>query len=186
MHRHRQIGGFTLLEVVISTGILSMLMLAAATSSQITMTAANSVTKVESSTGNASHFAERLRSYLVPASRSRLEAVPAGVNKVAETMLSGVSYDNIRFRTVTGFRNGAVVLTPAVGTNPWRIYRSVDARGTGSLWHDNGTRQTKLLDDVASASFTLTGKHLYVSLVSSCPDAAGDTTTTFEIALLVP
>ena len=182
----RTLGGFTLMEVTLSTAILSMLVLAGATASKVALTATGDVVRLDAAGGRSSHTLEKMRRLLLSASVGSLQGTPAGVNKVPEPMQPATDYDNVQFRIVTGFANNAPVYQPALGTAPWKLYRSVDGRNRGALWLDDGHTTTKLLDDVESAKFQLAGRHLDATLVTTSSDCAGTATVELQLNLLVP
>lgn len=181
----RNVGGFTLLESVMSTAILSVLVLAAFGASEAAMRAMSRVASVEAADDRVANSLTRLRRLLMPASLSALEAIPPIAMAAPEPMQDSFVYDNVQFRIVTGFANGARVYVPPFGTSAWRIWYQAGGGGSGSLMLDDGKSVTSLLDGVRGATFVLRGRHLTITLQTVRPDTGGTSTSELRLALLV-
>jgi prepilin-type N-terminal cleavage/methylation domain-containing protein len=178
-------GGFTLIESLMSTAIMSVLVLAAFVASESAMRATSRVASVEAADERVANSLTRLRRLLMPASLSALEAIPPIALAAPEPMQDSFVYDNVQFRIVTGFANGARVYVPPFGTNAWRIWYQPGNGGNGSLMLDDGKSITSLLEHVRGATFVLRGRHLTITLLTAKPDAQGTATCELRLALLV-
>ncbi len=88
--------GLTIVELSVSTAILSVLVLAASTASQTALTATADVVANDAEEGTARHALDRLELLLVSASRSTLEGVPVGQGVTPEPLQEGVDYRDLR------------------------------------------------------------------------------------------
>jgi hypothetical protein len=178
--------GFTILETASSAALLSILVLAAFGASQMAMRATSRVASLDAADARSADTLTRLRRLLMPASLSTLEAVPSSPPGAAvEPMQDGVVYDNLQFRVVAGFTNGARVYVPALGAAPWRLWFQAGA-GSGALYLDDGSSTTALLEGVRGASFTLTGRSLSITLQTDRTGARGQSTCELRLAILIP
>lgn len=183
----RRMRGSTLIEALGSSGLLSLLVLAAFATSRTTLTATSTVASADAAASRSDHTFDRLRELLLSASVGTLQGVPPqGV--VAEPMQPGVDYDNVEFRIVSGFVGGAVEYVPPVTLKPWQVRLEHDQTGGDArLVFDDGRSSTRLLEGVQSAAFRLDGKCLHVSL-TMVGDAGHDSgmTRDLDFVLLVP
>jgi hypothetical protein len=182
----RGTSGFTVLETVSSAAILSLLVFAALGASRVAMRGTGSVVSVDAADSRVAESLTRMRRLLMPASVSSLEAVPSPYGVAPEPMQDGVVYDNMSFRTVTGYANGGPVYVPALGTNPWQLFFRAGQNGAGELVLDDGRSVTTLLENVRGAAFVLQGKQLAITLQTARPDYEGDATAELRLVLLVP
>ena len=185
--KRKRAAGFTLLETISSAGILTLLVMAAFGASEAAMRATGSVATVDAADQRTAEVMTRLRRLLMPASLSMLEAVPSlPPGALPEPMQDAVPYDNIRFRTVTGFQNGGPVYVPAIASNPWKLWFQPSGGNFGSLMFDDGRTTVALIDFVSGATFELQGRRLSITLVTRRPDASGAATCELRLALMVP
>ena len=179
-------GGFTLLETASSAALLSVLVLAAFGASQIAMRATSRVATVDAADARTGDALTRLRRLLMPASLSTLEGIPGSPpGALAEPMQDGIAYDNLQFRAVAGFQNGARVYVPAIGTPAWKVWFQA-GNGSGALLFDDGRSTTSLLENVRGATFTLTGRNLSIAVQTDRPDARGQASCELRLAILIP
>ncbi len=182
--------GHTLLEITVSTVILSLLILAAATASKIAIVATADVALTDHSAGEERRTLDTIGQQLLSASRATLQGTPSVQGVTAENLQAGVSYQDLRFRKVIGFRNGAVTYEPATGQTAAQLARTVDRLGRGSLVLINHGATTTLLDDVRSVAFQLAGAKLTVTLVlgnaTAGDSTTGTTTRVLDFVLRVP
>jgi prepilin-type N-terminal cleavage/methylation domain-containing protein len=176
--------GFTLLEVLVSTAVLSVVALAAVTTTRAATTATGTVVKIDGADGATDDAFDLLRSRFVSASLGTLKGIPVS-GKVYETMLPNTVYADVQFRAVTGLSKGARVFTPPMNLAAWHLYRTVDAKGRGSLMFDAGSGGVPLLGDVRSLTFQLTGKRLVMTVVVGRPDKTGSATHEVDFTLIV-
>lgn len=175
--------GMTLLEVSISTTVLSVLVFAAATVARVAMVATGAVVSDDAADGKERRTEDRLDELLLSASVATLQGIPATQGQVAETMLDGVDYRDLRFRRVVGFLNGALTYEPPLGTSALRLYRAVDRVGAGSLVLEDGGATTTLLADVSSVTFRRSGTKLTATVVHGHGDLETDV---HDLVLRVP
>jgi hypothetical protein len=186
IHRLRRAGnaGFTLMEVCISSILLSFLLILGVSMAKAALASANRTVEVDTSAARLDAALDRMRAQFVATSRATLQAIPTG--KIApEDMLDGVAYDNIRFRRIVGVSLGAPLFFPTTDLPPLRFYVGIDHL-TSALMFDGGDGSTVLVPDGATATFTRSGDQIVVAL--SCPatknHAAGALASAFR--LLVP
>jgi hypothetical protein len=181
--KRRSIRGSTLLEAVSSAGMLSMLVFAAFAASRTALRATDTVVGAEATAGRTDHTLGKLRQLFLSASVASLAATPAG-GVVPEPMQPDVDYDNVEFRIVTGWANGAPTLVPPAGEAPWKVRVEVAQDGRRSLVHEDGKSTTRLLDDVGAVTFRLDGICLHLSLSScanDCDVRGGDAVLDFVL-----
>ena len=116
--------GMTLLEISISTAILGFLVFAAATVAKVALDATGDVVLLDVADGVERRADSQLDDLLLSASQATLQGIPSNQGSVAETMLSGVDYQDLRFRRVVGFLNGALTYEPPNGTTAMRLYHA--------------------------------------------------------------
>jgi len=178
--------GTSLLEVSISTAILSFLVFAAASASRVAITTADDVTVRDAATGGERRSAARFEGQLISASLSSLQGIPANQGVVAEPLLENVDYAELQFRRVVGYEKGAIVYEPALGTAAARLYREVDPKsGEGSLVLENRGQTVTLLSGVQSVIFRLVDSTLTIEVTTGRGREAPTTRTT-HLVLRVP
>lgn len=176
--------GFTLLEVLISSVILSFLLIIGISMSRTALASADQSVAIDSSATKLDAALDRMRAQFVATGRSTLQSIPTG--KVApEAMVDGAIYDNIQFRRVTGISMGAPLYFPPVAAPPMRFYMGT-YNSSPALLFDSGAGSTVLIPDGATATFVKNGDQVVVTL--SCPatktHSAAALATAFR--LLVP
>ncbi len=177
--------GMSLLEISISTSILSMLVFAAASSSRFALTATADVSERDAAAGAERRTAVQLRELLLSASQAELEGIPAGQAVLAEPMQDDVDYQELRFRRVVGFVAGALAFEPPLGTAAFRLRRAVDAEGSGALVYDAAAQSVALLSDVRSVVFRRTGSKLTATITYG-QHGEQVTTSVIDVVLRVP
>jgi prepilin-type N-terminal cleavage/methylation domain-containing protein len=161
--RHAARRGMTLLELSISTVVLAFLVFTAATVAKVALDATGEVVVADADAGKERRTDDRLEELLLSASLATLQGVP-NQGQVAEFMQEDVVYQDLRFRRVVGFVDGARVYEPALTESAARLYRSTTRSGTGSLVLEDGGTTTTLLEDVTALSVRLDGTKLTVSI----------------------
>jgi hypothetical protein len=178
--------GTSLLEVSISTALLSFLVFAAASASRIAITTADDVTVRDATTGGARRNAARFEGQLISVSLSSLQGIPANQGVAVEPMLENVDYQELQFRRVTGFEQGAIVYEPALGTAAARLYRAVDPKtGIGTLALENRGLTSTLLEGVRSVNFRRVDSTLTITVTTGRGNEVPTTRTT-NLVLRVP
>lgn len=157
--------GFTLLEVLISSVILSFLLIVGISMSRSALASADQSVAIDSSATRLDAALDRMRAQFVATSKSTLQAIPTG-KTAPEDMVDGVVYDNIRFRRVTGISLGAPLYFPPTTAPPLRFYMGT-YDSSPALLFDSGASSTVLIPDGATATFTRNGDQVVVAL--SCP-----------------
>lgn len=156
--------GLSLLEISISTSILSLLVFAAASSSRVALLATSDVNARDAEAGSERRTSVQLRELLLSASQAELEGVPAGQAVLAEPMQDDVDYQELRFRRVVGFVDGALTYEPPMGAAASRLFRAADPEGDGALVLETANRSAVLLADVRSVNFRRAGAKLTVTI----------------------
>jgi hypothetical protein len=182
----RRIAGFTMIETLTSSAVLSIVVFAAVGASHSAMRATSEVVTADSTCGRVQSSLDRLRTLLLAASNSTLQAIPASYGKVAEPMQDGVTYSDLSFRTGAGLVDGAIAYVPATDLAPYHLYFEGDQRKGGSLMLDTGRSQTALIDDVQAVTFQRNGKELKVTFTAGTPGCTDTTQVQLGVVLLVP
>jgi hypothetical protein len=175
-----------MLELVSSAAILSVLAFAALGASRMAMRSTGAVVSVDAADNRVGESLTRMRRLLMAASRSSLEAVPSQYGVALEPMQEEVAYENLSFRTVTGYAEGGPVYAPALDSKPWSLSFQAGRLGAGSLVLDDGRSTVTLLEGLRGASFVLQGKQLAITLQTVRPDHEREGTAELRLALLVP
>lgn len=178
--------GTSLIEVSISTAILSFLVFAAASASRVAITTTAEVNVRDATTGGERRNATRFTGQLISASLSSLQGIPAKQGVVPEPMLENVDYQELQFRRVVGFEKGAITYEPALGTPAARLYRAVDAKtGYGTLVLENRGQSSTLLADVRGVNFRRVDSTLTIEVTTGHGQEAPIIRTT-NLVLRVP
>ena len=177
--------GFTMVETMVSAAVLSIIVFAAVTASHTAMRATSGVVSIDAADGRARHVLDRMRALFLSASVGTLQGIPVVAGTVPEPMSDAVDYSDIRFRTVSGWTKGAPVYVPVAANAPFRVYRTVDAKGRGSLVLDNG-HTTELVADVDRAVFRRIGRRLQIEITTSPGQANAVHSVELELVLMVP
>ncbi len=180
--------GFTLVESLISTAMLSVILISGVVVTRSAMLSSERSLNEDGARAGLDRLQQRAQQYLRSASRATLLAVPTGGTK-AVAMVDGVTYNNIEFRRVVGFAKGAVVYQPPVTKPPYRIYFQAELpNGSGSIYLDDGVQTVPLVRSITAASFTKSAKRITLDFSghpeSGCAKATARTTE--EIVLRVP
>lgn len=180
-------GGFTLIEVLISTVLLSFLILLAGTVTRGSMSSTARSVALDTANGRTQRALDRARAHLASASLATLEAALPG-DPALLPMADDVACDNIAFRQVVGFAAGAPLLDPDPAELPMRLWLQADS-GSGSggtLWFDDGTQAAPIAGEVVSLDITKSGRRLAIVIGFARPDAKQFATTGLSVALVVP
>ena len=168
MQKSAHNSGFTLLEVTISAGVMSMIILMGVTVSKSTLDSTNSsMARSEAAQVTARTF-DRFTLSLASVGESTLSAIPTGAGSIPEPMLDGVTYQNMAFRIAAGYSNG-VVYSPAEPNPPCQLWFSAyseEPDSSGDLMYFDGTRVQTLKTDVQGVSFTLNGNIISMSMTA--------------------
>ncbi len=181
----RRLRGMSLLEISISTSILSLLVFAAASSSRMALLATTDISERDAEAGAERRTAVQLRELLLSASQAELEGIPVGQAVMAEPMQDDVDYQELRFRRVVGFVNGALGYEPPIGAAAFKLRRTVDAVGNGSLVLDHANQSASLLADVRSVIFRRAGAKLTATITYG-HHGEDVTTSAIDVVLRVP
>lgn len=176
--------GLSVLELAVSTTILSALVMAASTASQTALTATADVVALDASGGSTRHTLDRLELLLVSASLGTLEGVPAAQGVTPEPLQEGVDYRDLRFRRVIGFSGGAPAFEPPLTAAAVVIQQAADGRGSGALQLVAGGRTATLQESVRSVTFRRDGSRLRVTLEFGSA-AAATSSSTLDVVLRV-
>lgn len=186
MRPNRLRRGYTLMEVTLSTVLLSAMVFAASVASHVALTATSDVTADDIAAGTERRTGDRLDDLLLSASLATLEGIPSGKGVTPEPMQPGTDYADVRFRRVTGFVGGAVAYEPPVTSASAKLARSVDQSGAGSLVLVDGQTTTTLMSDVDSVLFRLSGNKLSATITFGRHDTDAATSRTIDFVLRVP
>jgi aspartate 1-decarboxylase len=172
------------MEVCISSILLSFLLILGISMSKSALASASRTVEIDAAAARLDAALDRIRAQFVATSRSTLQAIPPG-KTVAEDMVDGVVYDNIRFRRVTGVSMGAPLYFPAGGQPPLRFFVGT-SNLTRALMFDGGAGSIVLVPDGATATFTKAGDQIVIAL--SCPATKNHAAAALASAfrLLVP
>lgn len=183
----RRRAGFTLMEVLVSTLLLSFLILMAGVVTRGAMGSTARTVVLDATDARLQRTLHRVRQRLTAASLSTLEAVPDGAALPAP-MADDVVYDNVDFRQVVGYAQGAPLYRPDPADAPMRLWFEADPAGgpTGTLWFDDGEQQVALMRGVEDVEVIKTGKRLAVAVRFARPDAKKVSISNLAVALVVP
>jgi len=178
-------GGFTLIEVLISTALLSFLMLLAGVVTRGSMTTTGQGIALDSADGRVQRALERARRQLASASLATLQAEPLD-DPTLQPMTDAVAYDNVAFRQVTGFAGGEPLLEPDLAAAPMRLWFEPAGAGGGTVWLDDGAGAVALVRAVDALRITKAGRRLDLAIDFARPAAVASSTMRLAVALVVP
>lgn len=178
--------GFTIVEVLVSTGVLSLLLLLAAQVSRASLSSTHRTVAIDVLDARVERTFGELRPLLRSASLATLMAVDSKVGGPAQPLVDGVIYDNLEFRDVVGWANGAALLEPPLTDPPYRLWFVAGVAGRGAIWFDDGRSAWPLMDGIDGVSIAKTGKRLAVDLAFHRPDARGDVSSQLVAPIVIP
>lgn len=182
--RPARAGGFTMLEVLIASVLLSFLILLAGVVTRGSMAATGRSVGLDVTDGRIQRALDHVRRRLNSASLATLEAAVPG-DPTLLPMVDDFVYDNVAFRQVVGFAGGAPVLDPDPAVAPMRVWFEAGV-GAGIVWFDTGGGATAIARGVSDLRITRTGKHLDLEIDFPRADADQQATLRMAVALVVP
>lgn len=162
--------GFTLPEVLISSMLLAGILLGGLLASRSSLVSTTE-SVVESETfARAGRVVGTIAGTLMAASRSTLQAAPAG--GPVGPMQDGVQYDNVTFRRALRFSNAATVFDPPMGEAPlgFRLEADPSSPGRSMLMFDGANVPRVLARNVTQLEFSKNGNQLMVTVALDVRD----------------